>query len=114
MVVMDTRMLKRNMYNFIHDPEAANPWESRELPDTEDIDVPDRRQTAKSSSIPRQIWVLKYRHGITDTGKFMNICPLMPLLSTNYQSHLNNSNKRIRNGKETKVKISIKRCTAST
>jgi hypothetical protein len=43
------------MYNFIHDPEAANTWDSRDLPDTEDIDVPARRQSAKSSNIPRRI-----------------------------------------------------------
>jgi hypothetical protein len=44
--------VKGNMYNFIHDPESAKTWYSRELPDTEDIDVPARGQAAKSS-IPR-------------------------------------------------------------
>jgi hypothetical protein len=45
--------VKENLYNFIHDPEAANTWGSRDLPDTKDIDVPARRQAAKSSNIPR-------------------------------------------------------------
>jgi hypothetical protein len=35
--------VKGNMYNFIHDPEAANAWDLRELPNTEDISVPARR-----------------------------------------------------------------------
>jgi hypothetical protein len=61
------------MYNSIHDPEAANTWGSRDLPDTEDIDVPARRQAAKSSNIPRRIWVMNHRHGTTGTGKFMKL-----------------------------------------
>jgi hypothetical protein len=56
MVIMDTRrktvIEKGNMYNFIHDPEAATTWGSRDLPDTDDIDVPARCQAAKSSNIP--------------------------------------------------------------
>jgi hypothetical protein len=44
--------VKGNMYNFIHDPEAADNWGSRDLPDTEDIDVPARRQATKGSNIP--------------------------------------------------------------
>jgi hypothetical protein len=44
--------VKGNMYNSIHDPEAENTWGLRDLPDTEDIDVPARRQAAKSSNIP--------------------------------------------------------------
>jgi hypothetical protein len=65
--------VKVKMYNFIHDPEAAKTWGSRDLPDTKDIDVPARPQSAKSSNIPRQIWVMKYRHGMTSTGKFMKL-----------------------------------------
>jgi hypothetical protein len=61
------------MYNFIHDPEAAKTWDVRELPDTDDIDVPARRQTAKRSTLPQQIWVMKHRHGTTGTGKLMRI-----------------------------------------
>jgi hypothetical protein len=61
------------MYNFIHDPEAAKTWDSRELADAEDIDIPARSQAAKISSIPRRIWVMKHRHGMTGTGKFMRI-----------------------------------------
>jgi hypothetical protein len=38
------------MYNSIHDPEAAKTWGLRDLPDTEDIDVPARRQAAKISN----------------------------------------------------------------
>jgi hypothetical protein len=45
--------VKGNMYNFIDDPEAGNTWFSRDLPDTKDIDVPARRQAAKSASTPR-------------------------------------------------------------
>jgi hypothetical protein len=47
------RMLKGNMFNFTPDPEAANTWDSRDLPDTDAIGVPARRQAAKSSNIPR-------------------------------------------------------------
>jgi hypothetical protein len=65
--------VKGNIYNFIHDPEAENSWDSRELPDTEDIDVLARRQAIKISSIPRRIWVMKHRHGRTGTGKFMRL-----------------------------------------
>jgi hypothetical protein len=36
------------MYNFIHDLEAANPCDARELPGTEDIDVPARCQAEKA------------------------------------------------------------------
>jgi hypothetical protein len=61
------------MYNFIHDPEVAKTWDSRDLQDTEDIDVPARRQSAKRSNIPRQIWVMKHGHGVTGTGKFMKL-----------------------------------------
>jgi hypothetical protein len=32
------------MYNSIHDPEAANTSGLQDLPDTEDINVPARRQ----------------------------------------------------------------------
>jgi hypothetical protein len=45
--------VKGNMYNSIHDPEAANTWGLRDLPDTEDINVSARHQAAKSSNIPR-------------------------------------------------------------
>jgi hypothetical protein len=45
--------VKGNMYNFIHDLEAEKTWGLRDLPDTEDIDVPARHQAAKSSNIPR-------------------------------------------------------------
>jgi hypothetical protein len=45
--------VKGKIYNLIHDPEAAHTWYSRDLPNTEDIDVPARRQAAKSSNIPR-------------------------------------------------------------
>jgi hypothetical protein len=44
--------VKGNMYNSIHDPEAANTWGLRDLPDTEDIDVPARCQATKGSNIP--------------------------------------------------------------
>jgi hypothetical protein len=40
------------MYNSIHEPEAANNWGLRDLQDTEDIDVPARRQAIKISNIP--------------------------------------------------------------
>jgi hypothetical protein len=59
------------MYKYIHDPEASKTWGLGDLPDTEDIDVPDRRQAAKSCNISRQMWVMKHRHGMTGTGKFM-------------------------------------------
>jgi hypothetical protein len=65
--------VKRNIYNSIHDPEAANTWGLRDLHDTEDIDVPARRQATKISIIPRRIWVMKHRHGMTGTGKFMKL-----------------------------------------
>jgi hypothetical protein len=39
---------KGNMYNSIHDPDAAKTWGLRDLPDTVDIDVPARRQAAKA------------------------------------------------------------------
>jgi hypothetical protein len=42
-----------------------------------------------------------------------NLCPRIQLLSTNYKPPHNNKSKT-QNGKETKVKISIKRCNAST
>jgi hypothetical protein len=45
--------VKRNIYNSIHDSEASKTWGLGDLPDTEDIDVPARRQAAKSSNIPR-------------------------------------------------------------
>jgi hypothetical protein len=45
--------IKGNMYNFIHDPESAKTWGLRDLPHTEDIDVPIRRQAATRSNIPR-------------------------------------------------------------
>jgi hypothetical protein len=61
------------MYNSIHEPEAANTWGLRDLPDTEDIYVPDRRQAAKISNIPQPIWVTKHRHGMTGTGKFIKL-----------------------------------------
>jgi hypothetical protein len=60
------------MYNTIHDPEATKTWGLQDLQDTEDIDVP-RRQAARSSNIPRRIWVMKHRHGMTGTGKFMKL-----------------------------------------
>jgi hypothetical protein len=44
--------VERNIYNSIHDPEATKTWGFRDLQDTEDIDVPSRRQAAKSSNIP--------------------------------------------------------------
>jgi hypothetical protein len=65
--------VKRNIYNSIHDPEATQTWGLQDLQDTEDIDVPARRQAAKSSNIPRQIWVMKHRHGMTGTGKFTKL-----------------------------------------
>jgi hypothetical protein len=65
--------VKGKIYNFFHDPEAAKTWGSRDLPYTEDIDVTARRQAAKSSNIPRRIWVMKHRHGMTGTGKFMKL-----------------------------------------
>jgi hypothetical protein len=65
--------VKGKMYNFIHDPESAKTWYSRELSDTEDIDVPARQKAAKISSIPRRILVMKHRHGMTGTGKLMRI-----------------------------------------
>jgi hypothetical protein len=61
------------MYNYIHDPEAVKTWGLRDLPDTEDIDVPARRQAAKISNIPQRIWVVKHKHGMTGTGKFTNL-----------------------------------------
>jgi hypothetical protein len=61
------------MYKFIHDPEAAKTWGLRDLPDTNDIDVPARRQAAKISNISRRIWVMKHRHGMTGTYNFMKI-----------------------------------------
>jgi hypothetical protein len=45
--------IKINIYNSIHEPEATKTWGLRDLPDTEDIDVPARRQAAKSSNILR-------------------------------------------------------------
>jgi hypothetical protein len=65
--------VKVHMYNSIHDPEAAQTWGLRDLPDNEDIDVPARRQAAKISNIPWQIWVMKHRHGMTGTGKFIKL-----------------------------------------
>jgi hypothetical protein len=62
------------MYNFIHDPEAANTWDVRELPDTEDVDIPDRHQAAKSTTIPRRMWVMKHRHSMTGIWKLMRLC----------------------------------------
>jgi hypothetical protein len=62
-----------NVYNFIHDLEAAKKWGWRELPDIEDIDGPARRQAAKISTIPRRIWVMNHRHGMTGTWKFMRV-----------------------------------------
>jgi hypothetical protein len=59
------------MYNFIQDSDAANTWDSRDLPDTEDMDVPARQQATKRAFIPQQIWVMKHMHGMTGTGKFM-------------------------------------------
>jgi hypothetical protein len=47
--------VKRNIYNSIHDPEASKNWGLRDLEYTEGIDVPARRQAAKSSNIPRRI-----------------------------------------------------------
>jgi hypothetical protein len=44
--------VKRNIYNSIHDPVAIKTWVLRALQDTKDIDVPARRQAAKSSNIP--------------------------------------------------------------
>jgi hypothetical protein len=78
MVIMDTQRffssnVKGNLCNSIHDPEGAKTWGLRDLPDTEDINVPARLQAAKSSNIPRKIWVMKHRHGMTGTGKFMNL-----------------------------------------
>jgi hypothetical protein len=78
MVIMDTGRkkssnVKRNIYNSIHDPEATTTWGLRDLQDTEDINVPARRQAAKRSNIPRRIWVMKHRHGMTGTGKFMKL-----------------------------------------
>jgi hypothetical protein len=61
------------MYNFIHDPEAENTWDARDLPDIDDIDVPARRQAAKITTIPRRIWVMKHMHGVTGTGNFMQL-----------------------------------------
>jgi hypothetical protein len=60
--------VKGNLYKSIHYPEAEKTRRLRDLPDTEDIDVPARRQDAKSSNIPRQIWVMKHMHGMTCTG----------------------------------------------
>jgi hypothetical protein len=65
--------IKVNTNNFIHDPEAAKIWVSRDLPDTEYIDIPARRQAAKSSNIPQRIWVTKDRHGMTGIGKFSKL-----------------------------------------
>jgi hypothetical protein len=65
--------VKRNIYNSIHDPEATKTWGLRDLQDNEDINVPARRQTAKSSNIPLRLWVMKHRHGMTGTGKFMKL-----------------------------------------
>jgi hypothetical protein len=65
--------MKGNLYNSIHDQEAAKTWAVRELLDAEDADVPARRQVGKISFIPRWIWVIKHRHGMTGTGKFMRI-----------------------------------------
>jgi hypothetical protein len=65
--------VKRNINNSIHDPEETKTWGLRYLQDTEDIDVPARRQAAKSSNIPRQIWAMKHRHGMIGTGKFMKL-----------------------------------------
>jgi hypothetical protein len=45
--------VKRNIYNSIHDPESTKTWGLQDLQDTKDIDVPARRQAAKSSNIPR-------------------------------------------------------------
>jgi hypothetical protein len=39
--------MEGNLYTFIHDPEAADTWAARELPDTEDTDVPVRSQREK-------------------------------------------------------------------
>jgi hypothetical protein len=64
---------KRNIYNSIHDPESTKTWGLRDLQDNKDIDVPSRHQSAKSSNIPRRIWVMKHRHGMTGTGKFMKL-----------------------------------------
>jgi hypothetical protein len=63
----------RHIYNSIFDPEATKTCGLRDLQDTEDIDVPARRQAAKISNIPRRIWVMKHRHGMTGTGKFMKL-----------------------------------------
>jgi hypothetical protein len=64
---------KRNMYNFFHEPEATKTWGLRDLPDTEDIDAPARHQATKISNIPQRIWVIKHRHGMTGTEKFMKL-----------------------------------------
>jgi hypothetical protein len=61
------------MYNSIHDPEASKTWGLRDLPDTDDINIPARRQAAKISNIPQRIWVMKHRHGMSGTGKFMKL-----------------------------------------
>jgi hypothetical protein len=67
------QMLKEKNYNSIHDPEAENTWGLRDLQDTKDIDVPARHQVLKKSNTPRRIWVMKHRHGMTGTGKFMKL-----------------------------------------
>jgi hypothetical protein len=58
--------VKRIFYNSIHDPEATKNWGLWDLPDTEDIDVPARRQAAKSSNSfhlghKTQVWYYRHR-----------------------------------------------------
>jgi hypothetical protein len=65
--------VKRNLYNSIHDPEAAKTWGLRDLPDTVDIYVPARQKAAKISNIPRLIWIMEHRRGMTGTWKFMKL-----------------------------------------
>jgi hypothetical protein len=48
-------------------------WGLRDLPHTNNIDVPARRQAAKSSNIPRRNWVMKHKRGMRNTGKFMKL-----------------------------------------
>jgi hypothetical protein len=61
------------MYNLIHDPEATKTWAARDLADTDDMDIPARRQAGQITTIPRQFCVMKHRHGMPGTGKFVQL-----------------------------------------
>jgi hypothetical protein len=52
-------------------------------------------------------------HALCPLSSPQNHCPRIQLLSTNYNPPQNNNNK-IQNEKETKAKISIKKCNALT